>query len=159
MAWKLLAQNGDLDYGINAYMANDVSDLPLIPCAPGSEAYVTSKSCTYIKNLDGQWTIKTSYTASSGGGSSSSGGNGKSAYELAQEAGFRGDVQQWLDSLKGDSPTIGENGHWMIGDTDTGVVAAPDLSGDYFSDKTLQALSEEEIVDIITKKKEEMSHG
>ena len=42
---------------------------------------------------------------------------------------------------------IGENGHWYLGDVDTGVLAAPDLSG-YFSEANLLALSKEEILQI-----------
>ena len=68
--------------------------------------------------------------------------DGKSAYEVAVENGYSGTVEEWLASLvgkdgsaveKGDkgedgkdgqTPFIGENGHWWIGDTDTGVKAA-----------------------------------
>ena len=76
------------------------------------------------------------------------GSDGKSAYELAVENGYEGTVSQWLASLKGadgqdgqdgadgQDGTDGSNGqdgitphidptskHWMIGSTDTGVVA------------------------------------
>lgn len=44
--------------------------------------------------------------------------NGKSAYEIAVENGFQGSVEEWLMSLKGISPHIGENGNWFIGDID-----------------------------------------
>lgn len=39
-----------------------------------------------------------------------SGANGKSAYQLAVDAGFAGTVQQWLDSLKGEPGEPGESG-------------------------------------------------
>lgn len=54
---------------------------------------------------------------------------GKSAYEIAVSNGFKGSESEWLQSLVGDSPTIGTNGNWFIGDTDTGVVASPVLAG------------------------------
>lgn len=72
---------------------------------------------------------------------------GKSAYEIAVENGFQGSEQDWIESLKGDSPTIGENGHWIIGEEDTGVQAVPDLDG-YFSETNLIALTTEEILEI-----------
>ena len=52
---------------------------------------------------------------------------GYSAYEIAVMNGFEGTEQEWLDSLKGKdgtsgiTPTIGSNGNWFIGDTDTGL--------------------------------------
>lgn len=54
---------------------------------------------------------------------------GDSAYEIAVAHGFVGSETEWLASLvgaagkDGNSPTIGENGNWRIGDTDTGVKA------------------------------------
>ena len=61
---------------------------------------------------------------------------GKSAYDLAVEKGFVGDVDEWLESLvgeKGDKgdpaelPHAGANGNWWIGDVDTNVpTLAPD---------------------------------
>lgn len=54
---------------------------------------------------------------------------GKSAFEVAQANGFTGSEKDWLISLNGTTPHIGENGHWFIGDTDTGVVASPSLAG------------------------------
>ena len=56
---------------------------------------------------------------------------GKSAYDLAVENGFKGTVEDWLNSLKGQNgqtPYIGENGHWFIGDIDTNVVADGDFA-------------------------------
>lgn len=49
---------------------------------------------------------------------------GKSAYEIAVEYGFEGSEAEWLESLKGESPYIGENGNWFIGDTDLGILAS-----------------------------------
>ena len=54
---------------------------------------------------------------------------GKSAYEVAQDNGFTGSEKEWLASLNGVTPHIGENGHWFIGKTDTGVIASPSLAG------------------------------
>ena len=51
------------------------------------------------------------------------GNPGKSAYEVAKENGFEGDESEWIKSLQGISPHIGENGNWFIGETDTGVSA------------------------------------
>ena len=53
--------------------------------------------------------------------------NGKSAYEIALKNGFSGSEEEWLMSLNGkdgDSPSIGENGNWYIGDKDTGINAS-----------------------------------
>lgn len=54
------------------------------------------------------------------------GDQGKSAYDIAVEVGYTGTVEQWLLTLVGDNgitPTIGENKHWFIGTTDTGIIA------------------------------------
>lgn len=75
------------------------------------------------------------------------GKNGKSAYEIAVDHGFQGTEEEWLVSLKGATPYIGENGHWFVGALDTGVIASPDLSG-YYSEANLMALSTEEILEI-----------
>nr|DAQ00812.1 MAG TPA: collagen triple helix repeat protein [Caudoviricetes sp.] len=60
---------------------------------------------------------------------------GKSAYEIAKENGFDGTEAEWLASLKGEpgaagtngkdgengeTPYVGENGNWFIGEDDTG---------------------------------------
>ena len=50
-------------------------------------------------------------------------------YQLAVNSGFTGTYQEWLESIKGEdgqngeTPHIGMNGNWWIGDTDTGVPA------------------------------------
>ena len=72
---------------------------------------------------------------------------GKSAYEIAIDNGFSGSEEEWLESLKGITPHIGENNHWFIGEKDTEIVASPDLS-DYLLQADLVALSTEEILEI-----------
>lgn len=54
------------------------------------------------------------------------GDDGKSAYQLAVDNGYSGTETEWLASLKGSAgqtPSIGSNGNWFIGDTDTGISA------------------------------------
>jgi hypothetical protein len=72
---------------------------------------------------------------------------GKSAFEVAVDNGFKGTEAEWLQSLEGVTPHIGDNGNWYLGNVDTGVLAAPDLQG-YFSEANLQALSKDEILQI-----------
>jgi hypothetical protein len=72
---------------------------------------------------------------------------GKSAYEIAVENGFQGTEKEWLESLKGVSPHIGENGHWFLGDIDTGVIASPNLDG-YYNENNLIPLTTKEILEI-----------
>lgn len=72
---------------------------------------------------------------------------GKSAYEIAVEQGFEGSEADWLKSLEGESPHIGENGNWFLGDVDMGVTAAPDLEG-YFNENNLIPLTQNEILEI-----------
>lgn len=76
-----------------------------------------------------------------------SGVNGKSAYEIAVDNGFIGSEEEWLKSLQGITPHIGENNHWFIGSVDTGILASPDLEG-YYSEANLTALTTEEILEI-----------
>lgn len=77
---------------------------------------------------------------------------GKSAYEIAKDNGFQGTEQEWLLSLRGETPYIGENGNWFVGSLDTGVSATPkieDLELDgYYTEKNLIALTKEEILEI-----------
>lgn len=72
---------------------------------------------------------------------------GQSAYDIAIKNGFKGSEQEWLKSLEGVTPHIGENGNWFIDDQDTGILAAPNLNG-YFSEANLTALTKEEILEI-----------
>lgn len=54
------------------------------------------------------------------------GQDGKSAYEIAKDNGFSGTETEWLESLKGQAgqtPHIGENGNWFIGNVDTGITS------------------------------------
>ena len=76
------------------------------------------------------------------------GADGKSAYEIAVAHGFQGSEQEWINSLNGKTPHIGENNHWFIGDIDTGVSATPIISDKFFSEENLIALSTEEILEI-----------
>lgn len=66
---------------------------------------------------------------------------GKSAYDIAVQGGFQGTETEWLKSLQGTSPHIGENGNWYIGEEDTGVSAVP-------SESKMIALTTEEILAI-----------
>ena len=72
---------------------------------------------------------------------------GDSAYDIAVKNGFQGTESEWLKSLEGITPHIGENGNWFLGDQDMGIIAVPDLNG-YFSEANLVALSQEEILEI-----------
>lgn len=73
---------------------------------------------------------------------------GKSAYEIAVDNGFIGTEQDWLKSLQGETPYIGENGNWFVGSLDTGVSASPNIEDIYYSREDLIALKEEEILEI-----------
>ena len=75
------------------------------------------------------------------------GANGKSAYEIAVEKGFLGNEEEWLNSLHGITPHIGENNNWFFGDIDTGVLATPDLEK-FYHEANLSALTTEEILEI-----------
>ena len=54
---------------------------------------------------------------------------GKSAYEIAVENGFQGTEQEWLESLKGETPNLAS----------------------YYSEENLIALTSEEIIEICNK--------
>lgn len=76
---------------------------------------------------------------------------GKSAYEIAQDNGFIGTEQEWLKSLQGQTPYIGENGNWFIGSLDTGTSASPikpEEMEKFYTKENLLALSEAEILEI-----------
>jgi hypothetical protein len=66
---------------------------------------------------------------------------GKSAYEIAVDNGFLGSEEEWLNSLNGITPHIGENNHWFVGNEDTGVSATP-------NGEEMVALTTEEILEI-----------
>ena len=71
---------------------------------------------------------------------SQSGLAGKSAYEIAKENGFIGTEKEWLVSFEGNSPYIGENGNWFIGDEDTGIAAS--------AESKMEPLTKDEILDL-----------
>lgn len=75
-------------------------------------------------------------------------GKGKSAYEVAVDQGFEGTEKDWLKSLQGQSPYIGENGNWFVGTLDTGVSTNPVESDKYYTKAELVALTKEEILEI-----------
>ena len=72
---------------------------------------------------------------------------GKSAYEVAVENGFQGTVEEWLASLKGVSPRIGENGNWFIGDTDTGVPANGVYNPNDITQEDIDSYFDSEVID------------
>ena len=72
---------------------------------------------------------------------SQSGLAGKSAYEIAKENGFIGTEKEWLESLEGNSPYIGKNGNWFIGEIDTGIQASADIN--------MIPLTEKEILELL----------
>lgn len=85
---------------------------------------------------------------------SEAGIQGKSAYEIAVDNGFQGTEQEWLKSLQGESPYIGENGNWIVGTLDTGVSASPIKEEElekFYTEENLLALSDEEILEICKK--------
>lgn len=93
----------------------------------GSTAFVITTNQRYMLNGSQKWVPLNAGSGGGGSGSGGTGADGKSAYEIAVANGFVGTEQEWLDSLKGDAPRIGDNGNWFIGDVDTGVSAEPEL--------------------------------
>lgn len=71
---------------------------------------------------------------------------GKSAYEIAVMGGFTGSEKEWLESLKGDSPYIGDNGNWFVGNEDTGVCATPSMIGYATENFVQEMVSETEVL-------------
>ena len=128
MAIKLVGTNGKITYEQNDYVCDEVAEISKLPtrCGMGSTAFVISTGQRYMLNGSGVWVPLKAGGGGSGGGSGT-GADGKSAYEIAVANGFIGTEQEWLASLKGDSPYIGENGNWFLGDQDTGVSAQPEL--------------------------------
>lgn len=91
-------------------------------CSIGSKALSLSTSTIYKLDSNNKWVAQSSSSGSSSGG-------GQSAYQIAVEYGFEGTVEEWLQSLNGkdgtdgtdgQTPTIGENGNWFLGENDTG---------------------------------------
>lgn len=77
---------------------------------------------------------------------SSTGKDGKSAYDIAVENGFQGTVQEWLESLHGISPHIGENGNWFIGDKDTGISAGENVNINRITEEDIDSYFDKEII-------------
>lgn len=80
---------------------------------------------------------------------------GKSAYEIACDNGFKGTPTEWLESLKGDTPQISEQGTWVIGDIDTGIIASPSLAGyatEEFVKSTINEIPEVDLSAYVTRK-------
>lgn len=77
---------------------------------------------------------------------------GKSAYEVAQMNGFTGSEKDWLASLVGVTPHIGENGHWFIDTKDTGVIASPSLAGYATEDYVKNEISKIDLTPYASKK-------
>ena len=77
---------------------------------------------------------------------------GKSAYEVAQMNGFTGSEKDWLASLIGVTPHIGENGHWFIDTKDTGVIASPSLAGYATEDYVKNEISKIDLTPYASKK-------
>ena len=103
------------------FMADSRADLANIPRREmGAECFVIDEAIEYKVNSEGLWFAQR--PASSGGGGGT-GADGKSAYEIAVAHGFRGTEVEWLESLQGETPRIGTNGNWFIGDEDTGAFA------------------------------------
>lgn len=72
--------------------------------------------------------------------------NGDSAYEVAVKNGFQGTESQWLASLNGKSPFIGENGNWRAYDSNSGAMVDTGISASgnamYDEASSLQEVSE-----------------
>lgn len=76
--------------------------------------------------------------ASLAGAGALKGDEGKSAYEVAKKHGFSGTETEWLESLRGQAgqtPHIGANGNWFIGETDTGISSKPVLDYNELTNK------------------------
>lgn len=129
MSFQLTETNGQRQYNVDEYAIDSSNDLKSLPqrSLMGSVALCIDTGEVYIKNGKKQWVLLGGDNSPSGGGSGGSGANGKSAYEIAVDNGFVGTEQEWLESLKGESPHIGENGNWFVGTVDTGVAANPSL--------------------------------
>ena len=75
---------------------------------------------------------------------------GDSAYALAKAAGYEGTEEEWLLTLRGEdgtTPTIGENGHWFLGETDTGVVAKGEDGAPGNGIESIEKIDSEGLVD------------
>lgn len=86
----------------------------------------------HIDSTTGNWFIGDTNT-----GVKAQGVDGKSAYQVWLDDGNSGTISEFLNSLKGQNgtngqdgvtPHIGPNGNWFIGETDTNVKAQGDVS-------------------------------
>lgn len=75
-------------------------------------------------------------------------GGNNIVFEWVYSDGSKGErtlfVRNGNDGISGQTPYIGENGHWFIGEVDTGVLAEPDLDG-YYSENNFIPLTDDEI--------------
>lgn len=125
MAIKMISTNGQIQYNVDEFVIDTPEERKSLPrkSVMGSIALCLSTSDVYIKNGKGEWVLLGD-SSGGGGGGGGTGADGKSAYEIAVEHGFSGTEEEWLESLKGESPYIGVNGNWFIGDVDTGISAS-----------------------------------
>ena len=107
----ILARKGNQPNAMyNEYKCDTLSDRDTIELnsAPiGSKAFILETSEEYILNSKKEW--KLSKEAGSGG-NGKPGKDGKSAYEIAVENGFKGTEEEWLASLKGEQGPKGDTG-------------------------------------------------
>ena len=57
MAYNILSQNGEVQYGVNEFVIDSPEDLKKLPdkTAMGSSALCLSNSEVYMKNSSGEW--------------------------------------------------------------------------------------------------------
>lgn len=67
------------------------------------DSYINTQTWDYYVKENDAWAQK-------GNIKGATGANGKSAYEVMQEAGYTGSITEWLESLKGEKGDDGENG-------------------------------------------------
>lgn len=144
---SILSNNNKPTYGLQEYLCDTEADIVYLPkdATPGSTAIIATPFASYILNNKGQW-IKMGVVGGGSGGGSGTGADGKSAFDIAVEHGFSGTEEEWLESLKGKTPYIGENGHWWIDGEDTGVMAGSDLSNIIISSDKDTAEPIEEVI-------------
>lgn len=78
--------------------------------------------------------------------------NIKTAYDLAVKNGFKGSVQDWLNSLQGITPYVRKNGDQFIDEKDTNI----SVSGEFSSEK-INLISKENIDNYFNQKNENIS--
>lgn len=56
--YKIVSSNGEVVYGINELVCDDIEDLELLPkCDMGSKCYVIGTNQMYIMNGKSQWIL------------------------------------------------------------------------------------------------------